>query len=141
MSFIKQVEDSIEEVAQWGADLIDRALSVLAPDGRPFLFAEQSEGEQILEYMKIRGDEQEWAKWIGDTAGQIVSKLQESAVPPDEIMAIHPIDIAAKFAIEYSYNMETLIGNKAEKLQDVSEERFVPTSQPSASPGATAILT
>lgn len=116
MSFIAQVEASIEEVADWGANLIDRAIKALSPDGRPFLYSEQSEGEQIVEYMALRGNPEAWAKWIGDTAGEIFMKLQESAVPPDEIMAVHPVDIAMKMAIEHSYTMETMMAKKAGKL-------------------------
>jgi hypothetical protein len=148
MSFISQVEASVEEVAEWGATLIDRAVTALSPpDGRPFLYAEQSELESIIEYMDLRGEPELWAKWIGDTAGEIMKKLQDAAVPPDEIMAVHPVDIAIKMAIEYSYDMEQLIKKKAgaeavpdEPKPPVSSRRASTTAR-TASPGASAILT
>ena len=116
MSFISEIETVVEEVADWGADLVERAVNALAPDGRPFGYVELDDQEQILAYMDMRGNPEAWAKYIGDLAGQLMMKLQEAAVPPDEIKAIHPIDIAIKFAIQYSYDMEALIARKADGI-------------------------
>lgn len=115
-STIEDWEEVIETVANWGVEAIQDVVKALSPNGRPFMFEEQTEEEQLREYFSIQGNPEAWSIWIGDHAGEIISKLQESGLSPDQIASVHPVDIATKYAIQYSAEMEDILMKRAKAV-------------------------
>lgn len=113
MSYISELEILEEKVSDWAVDLIMDIYNLLCPDGRPYNWVEQDMDEQLNEYQLVRGDPQAWAKKILDDATAISQKLLDSGLRDDQIVSVHPFDIAQKFALEYSINMEKEIAKRA----------------------------
>lgn len=113
MSYISELEALEERVSDWAVDLIMNIYNLLCPDGRPYHWVEQDMDEQLNEYQLVRGDPQAWAKKILDDAAAISQKLLDSGLRDDQIVFVHPFDIAQKFALEYSINMEKEIAKRA----------------------------
>lgn len=110
MTFIKEVEnDVMPDVADWAVETIQEIVNELMPDGRPFFQDLPTTEERIKEYLPLRGNPEAWTKWIAEQAGEIINKLSEASVPPDDILSVHPVDIAQKFAVAYSAEMEELL--------------------------------
>lgn len=116
MSYIiKDLEDAVEIVSDWAVGVVQEVTKVLSPDGRPFGYTEQSDQEQITEYLMLKGDPEAWATRIGEVAGDITKKLTDAQVSPDEIASVHPMDIAQKYLISYSADMETMMEKNSGK--------------------------
>jgi hypothetical protein len=114
VSFIvKDLEDAVEIVADWAVRVIQDVTKVLSPDGRPFEFVEQTDEEQLRDYYQYKGNEEAWATRIGEIAGEMVKKLQDSQVPESDITGIHPVDIAQKYLLSYSVHMEEMLRKNA----------------------------
>lgn len=109
MSFVKTIEEVIDELSDWAVETVLSMLESIMPDGRPFFQEPKTMDEQLEEYYAVRGNPEAWAKWMAEQAVAIVMELQDSAVPPDMIMSVHPADIAQKVAIQWSADMETEI--------------------------------
>lgn len=109
MSFVTEVEGVVDELADWVVETILMIIDNIMPDGKPFFKELPSEEDQLKQYYTIRGNQEEWVKWIGQQASDIILELQDSAVPPDMILSVHPLDIAQKAAIQWSADMEDLI--------------------------------
>lgn len=106
-TYLQELEDVVEEVSDWASSLVNEVTTALMPDGRPFQMPEASIDEQLSDYVQLRGNPQAWIEWIGTQAGTITTKLQDAGISSDDIASVHPFDIAAKFAIHYSAEMET----------------------------------
>lgn len=117
-TYIDTLEMVIETVSDYAVSAIVDVTAALAPDGRGFGQELQSEEAQIEDYMKLRGDALAWGDFIFSTAQQIEQKLAESAVSPDLIASVHPFDIAQKYAIQYSADMERKLTRAHGLLQD-----------------------
>lgn len=106
MSFVTDVEDVIEELSDWVVETVMEIVDAIMPDGKPFFKELPTLDEQIQEYMTLRGNPEAWTKWMAEQTVFIVTELQDSAVPPDMILSVHPVDIAQKAAIAWSAEME-----------------------------------
>lgn len=132
MSYIiKDLEEAVDVVSDWAVKVILEVTNVLSPDGRPFGYVEQSDEEQLNDYFLLKGNPEAWATKIGEIAGDISKKLSDSQVPEDDILSIHPIDIAQKWAISYSVEMES-------KLEKNSGN--VPASSRTLAPDSSQVL-
>lgn len=111
-TFIDELEDIIDTVSDWCVDVVNQAVSTLAPDGRPFMTETKSESEQLQLYMSFINspDPQAMlASYIVAKASEIANKLAASNISPDKILSVHPYDIAARHVIIWSAKMEDLL--------------------------------
>ena len=106
MSFVTDIEEVVEELSDWAVETVLEILDSITPDGKPFFKEPISVAEQLEEYMAIRGNPEAWTKWMAEQAVTIILELQDSAVPPDMILSVHPVDISQKAAIAWSAEME-----------------------------------
>jgi hypothetical protein len=105
-SFTQTSEESIEVISDWAVETITEIADALIENGRPFDTVELSPEEQMEEYLEIRGNPNEWIKYINNMVEQILNRLQEGGVSPDKIASVHPLMIALSFAVQYSTDME-----------------------------------
>lgn len=108
-TYIDELESIVEEVSDWAVELVTYITNVINPSGRPFGSVEQSDTERIKAYQEIRGDTSKWAAFIDENAKKLIESLSQSGVSPDFLASVHPYDIAEKYAITYSAEMEQLI--------------------------------
>lgn len=106
MTFISELEEITEEVSDWAVDIIQDVVKALMPDGKPWGYVALSDEDQIQNYLALRGQPEAWIRFIGEQAAEITNKLTDAGLPPDKIAEAHPFDIASKFAIAYSSEME-----------------------------------
>ena len=100
-------------VADWAVAAINRIVEILTPNGRPYGHMEQTMSERLIEYMALRGNEQAWGQYILDSAQNIAQKLIDSGLDQATMLSVHPWDIAAKYAAEYSIEMEDELRRRA----------------------------
>lgn len=103
MSIVKDIDEVIEIIAQESVDTILEVVDILIPDGKPYGYVD---GNEMEVYLKLRGNPEAWTKWIAEQAAEIVNKLSQSGLDPDQINSVHPMDIAQKFALSFSVTME-----------------------------------
>lgn len=111
--FLEQSDEVIEEVSQWAVDMIKEVADALNPSGKPFGHVEDDIEDQIIEYIPLRGNQEAWLSFIDEKAQQITKRLQDAGVGNDAILSVHPYDIAAKYAINYSAYMEEEIRKRS----------------------------
>jgi len=109
MSFVQTVEEIVDELSDWVVETVLEIIDGIMPDGRPFFKEFKTDAEQLEEYNAVRGNPEAWAKWIAQQAVAIVLELQDSAVDPELINSVHPLDIAQKAAVQWSADMEEFI--------------------------------
>lgn len=109
---IKDLEETVDVVADWAYLTIQKIVEVLSPDGRPFGYTELTDEEQLNEYYVYRGDAELWQSKLAETVDDIVKRLSESQLTPEQISSVHPMDIAQKYLIDYSAEMEILLEKK-----------------------------
>ncbi len=110
-SFVDEAEEIVDIVADWAEEIIEDAVSRLSTKGRPFMQREKSEAEQLKEYMTLLSSPDPQASflaYIDGKARDIITRLINSGVPEEEIVTIHPYDIAARHTIIWSAEMEAL---------------------------------
>jgi len=110
MTFVREVEQVIDELSDWAVETILEIIDALMPDGKPFFREPMTPEEQLDEYYSIRGNPEAWTKWVAEQAGAIIMELQDSGVNPEAIISVHPVDIAQKAAVQWSADMEDMIG-------------------------------
>lgn len=110
---VEELEGVIEGVSNWAVDIIQKAVEALNPSGKPFQFEEQPIEKQIEDYILIRGNPEAWLSFIQSRSDEMVKRLEEAGVPPNEIASVHPFDIASKYAIAYSVFMEDELRKRA----------------------------
>lgn len=113
VGFLEQSEEVIDQVSDWAVEMIKEVTQALNPSGKPYDHEEQDVEEQIAEYIPIRGNPESWLNFIDEKAQQIIQRLHEAGVPEDAIISVHPYDIAAKYAINYSAYMEEEIRKRS----------------------------
>jgi hypothetical protein len=116
-----EVDEIVEEVAQWAVDSIEHALDQILGSGRPIGSPKKSEREQVVEYMKIKGNPDAWRQWMAETDADLRDRMgvvfEAMQVPPEFIAAIHPFDIVVREAVAYSRRMERLLAEYEGKTQ------------------------
>ena len=109
MTYIDELESISDSVVRELADLANRVIEIVAPDGRGFLQEKKTEQEQLAEYLTVRGDVNNWRNWLNQAETSIIQELLVKGVPQEYIGAIQPGTIASKYAVEWSKKMEGLI--------------------------------
>lgn len=112
MTYIDQLERVADEVSDWATAMILRIYETLAPDNRGWDETLQSEEDQINDYIMLRENPEAWGQYIFELAQDIQTKLADAGLPSDDIASVHPWDLAQKFALDYSFRMETLLAKK-----------------------------
>lgn len=112
MTYIDQLEKVAEEVSDWAVGVIERVYETLAPDSRGWEETLQSEEEQINDYIMLRGNPEAWGQYLFSLVQDIQQKLYDAGLKPDDIVSVHPWDIAQKFALDYSARMEDLLARR-----------------------------
>ena len=105
-SFVEELEEVVDEVAEWGAEQVKIIINKLSPDGRPFGSVEKSMEQQLDEYRQMRNDPAKWLEFISTWSLQVTQQLAGSGVSQETIQSISPIDIAIAFASDYAIRME-----------------------------------
>jgi len=129
MSYITDMEEVIDEVADWAVSLIQETISALMPDGKPFLMELKTEDDQIEEYMALRGNPEAWTKFIAENTSAIILELQDSGLDADLINTVHPADIAQKFAISWSADMEKVLERNPDYAILIGSREMAPTGR------------
>lgn len=104
-TFPRAIERLIDDVVDFAEQYIDEITKALAPDGVGFGMKKMTPQERVAEYMKLRGNPDAWAEWIGQRAGEIAARAEQS-LSPDRVAQVKPWDIAARLAIQYGVKME-----------------------------------
>ena len=112
-SFVDEMEEIVDIVSDWGVETIMKAIEDLG--NRPFDSVELSVEQQLEDYLKLRGNPQAWSTYIDGKATELITQLQADCVPGDDIVSIHPHDIAIKYAIDWSSRMEMEIAKNPQK--------------------------
>lgn len=112
VSYVTDLEEIIEIVSDWAVATVNEVTDTLLEDGRPFDTVELPIEDQIEDYLQIRGNPSAWMKHISDLQEQVMNKLQEGGLSPDQIASVHPAQIALAFAAQYSIRMEKEIGRR-----------------------------
>ena len=118
MTFVRDIEEAVEELADWTVETVNEIIGEIMADGKPFFLEPKTELEELEEYAGVRGNPEAWTKWIAEQTGAIIMELQDSAVAPDLIISVHPVDIAQKVAIDWSARMEDLLLKPEYQLLD-----------------------
>lgn len=106
IGLVDSIDEIVETVSDWAVDIIKDALTALNPSGRPYGFVDQPIEEQLNDYILIKSNDQAWLAFIQNKSQEIIQRLTEAGLPEDELAAIHPFDIASRYAIAYSAYME-----------------------------------
>ncbi len=132
-SFIADAEEIVDEVAEWGAEYVDRVVEALSPDGRPFGMEKRNDEELIKDYVtNLRGNPDAWANRIRTMVAKGQQRLQQAGLTQDQIAGVHLYDVVERLNIEYSVQMERKIQQKQRKLRKANE---VPVAEaPDGSP-------
>ena len=112
-TFIEDMEALVDIVSDWGVDVVLDSVAQLTKDGRPFGAELRSSEIQMEDYMKLRGNPEAFAKHIDSKARDLITQLTEEGIAEEDIASIHPYDIAIKFAIDWSYDMEKKLNDTA----------------------------
>jgi hypothetical protein len=121
MSFVSGIENIVDVVADWAVDAIEQVVNILAPDGRPFGYEPVDEEDQIENYLQLKGNPQAWTAFINERATKISQDLQTNGLQEDDILSVHPFDIAARYAMNYAAAMEAKLGKKLPKDNELAE--------------------
>ncbi len=105
-TFIDEMEDTAQVVADSMFILLDSVLESIAPDGRPFLMEPLSDEEQVSNYLQLRGNVEAWNSWVSERANEIINRLTNAGVPTEQVAAVQPFKIAEAFAVDFSVRME-----------------------------------
>lgn len=108
-NYIDQLEQLVETVSYWAVSTILETVQAISPTGRGLFQTTQSDEEMVEDYMQLRGNAIAWGTYIMDAAQAIEQKLVDSGLGPDDIASVHPFDIAQKYALAYSADMEAKI--------------------------------
>ena len=112
-SYIDKLEQAEIMVADWAVKVISRIRDILTPNGRPYGYTEQTMDERLIEYISLRGNPEAWGEYILANAQAIGKKLIDNGLDQETMLSVHPWDIAAKYAAEYSIEMETELRKRA----------------------------
>ncbi len=110
-TFIDELEDIVDIVSEWCVEVINDAVDKLSTNGRPFMMSEMTPQKQLEEYMKLIDSpdpQMAFVNYIDGKARDIINRLMSSNIPENEIVAIHPYDIASRHTIIWSAEMEAL---------------------------------
>ncbi len=105
-NYIDQLERLVDVVSDWAVQTVLECVQAISPTGRGLFQAVQSDEEMLEDYMQLKGNPIAWGTYIMDAAQAIEQKLVDSGLQPDDITSVHPFDIAQKYAIVYSSDME-----------------------------------
>lgn len=105
-TFIDDLDDVVEIVSSWAADLITEVIDALSPDGRAFGQVKLTPNEEMDLYHQYRGSPDAWLRYIDALVNDITSKLSAAGMSAPDIASIHPYDIALKMAYKWSAEME-----------------------------------
>lgn len=111
--FIPELDTIAEMVSDWAVDNILRAYNVLTPDGRPFGYVERSMSDRLQDYIALKGNPQAWMQYISESTQSIMEKLSDNGLDASTIASVHPWDIACRYALEYSGEMEDELRSRA----------------------------
>ena len=133
-TFIDDLEEVVDIVADWGVDIILDAIGKLTTNGRAFGSVDKPEELQLEDHMKKHGNPQAYVASIDKRARDLINQLMEDGIPPEDIASIHPYDISIKYEIE-----EAIRGMKLmEKYPDlVGEYSARSNSNPSTNSSTT----
>ena len=109
MSTVSDIERVVDEVAEWGADIIVELVKRLSDGGRPYGMPERTPEEQLIEYLPIREDPDAAFMYMSNKLDELMQSLGSSGASEVAISAIHPADLIASTILTWSSNMEDLI--------------------------------
>lgn len=109
MSFVTEIEEVIDELSDWVVETVLEIIDAIMPDGKPFFRELKTPEEELQEYAAIRGNQEAWVNWLAERTGDLILELQDSAVSPEAIISVHPVDIIQKSALAWSASMEDMI--------------------------------
>lgn len=114
ITFIDEIEDVAEIVAEDLYHIVEGMTDALAPDGRPLGMRKQSEREQLRDYVQtLRGNPDAWVQRVRDIATEITQSLVGQ--PPEVVASVHPYSIAMGLMWEHSARMEARLKREEAK--------------------------
>ena len=113
-SLVDDLQDVIDEVADWSIKAILGAIDQFTLNSAPFDHVEKPREVQIDEYLAIRGNAQAWYSRLEDTAQTLIGQLKEMGLPEGEIAKLSPYTIAFKVQAKYHLDMEKMLNAASE---------------------------
>lgn len=108
-SLVEELEEVIEEVADWAIKTILDAVDKFTLNSGPFGHVKLSPAEQLEEYATIKGNPQAWYSRIESSAQALIGELKSAGVPESEILKLHPYNVAFMVQAKYHLDMEKLL--------------------------------
>ena len=108
-SLVQDVDQIIDEVAQWAIDIIMEAIDKFTLKSGPFGFVKLTPEEQLVEYSNYRGNAQAWYSRIESTAQGLIGQLKTAGIPEDQIATLAPYNIAFLVTAKYDMDMRELM--------------------------------
>lgn len=118
-TFIAEMEQIGQEVAEWLNEQQQDVLNAMAPNGVPFGLTDKelTRPERLQDYLEhFRGNPDAQANWIRTRVQQTIQELETKGVDPAAIASVHPYEVAMNAAIYYSYKMELLMKQHEKKV-------------------------
>lgn len=110
MSFIKDLEDVVEEVSTWAANTTLEILDAITKGGPPFGLLDSTDEEKRITYLKLRGNPQAWEMYIDGKTRDFINELTQNGVPEADIATIKPLEIVLGHIYKWSAEMEKQFG-------------------------------
>ena len=114
---LERVEELVEILSDRAVETIERTIEHITTEGRPFGAITKSLEIQHEDYMKVRGNPEAYARYIDSKARDLINQLMEDGIAEEDIASIHPYDIAIRFAIDWSYQMEKAMREHPELME------------------------
>ena len=110
-----EAEAALDDVVTQAVANVEYLMEVLMPDGRAFGVEPKPIEEQLNEYKSggFQTDIMACENKIRGLVGQITNTLAAFGVPPEEMAAVMPYDIAQTAALQWSAKMEQLLAEEA----------------------------
>ena len=114
---LERIEELVEILSDRAVEVIERTVEHITIEGRPFGAVTKSLEIQHEDYMKVRGNREAYIKHIDSKARALIDQLMEDGIAEEDIVSIHPYNIAVRFTIDWSYQMENEIKDHPELME------------------------
>lgn len=114
MSFMNEIEEVEDEVADWAVKVIQEIVDVLRPDGRPYRMQKDSLEKQLTDYtVMVLGGPEAILAVMEEDANFIIKKLEDGGIEANLILTVHPYDLAMRLLLVHSAEMEDELRKRA----------------------------
>jgi len=116
-----------KDLAVWAVDYIETVIETLMPDQRAWQEVTPTPNERLMLYLNMRGNADEWRKWIELKVMEVRQMLADSGLPEEYMVQLGIYDIVEPMAIAYSAANESALQRAAVPGPEDDSERYVPS--------------